>query len=38
MSAMSERPEVRADLRDADRHASWREVYHALDAEVAGHE
>lgn len=35
---MTDRPEIRADLRDSDRHASWREVYTTLEAEGFAHE
>jgi hypothetical protein len=36
---MTERPAIRADLRELDGHASWREVYVALDCPgAANHE
>lgn len=30
---MRERPEIRADLRDLDDHASWREVYDQMEVQ-----
>jgi hypothetical protein len=30
--------DTRAGLRDLDRHASWREVYHAVGADPDQHE
>lgn len=35
---MSGPREVRTDLRQEDSHASWREVYVALDVDPDGHE
>jgi hypothetical protein len=35
---MADRPDIRADLRDADYHATWREVYDQMEVGAVGHE